>query len=273
MKIAILLPHAERDRDMARDAASALVDLGHEVPTPIDLCSVSPSTPVDLSLVVSSEPVPLLPYLKALSFGHNLAAPPIHTLVLLDHPVHWRRVLERVGVPLGRAVLLDASQDPRRDPQASVLGFPLVALSTSLTPPRLWRRARDREELWQAVNEIRRTSEQVLLVREPSGVAGSCFTGIDAGGPILTSRSELDEPHRKLSLQLVKHTSRLMELAGPCRIELVWEGHQLYLTTIAHVTDLGKNGDAFQATGGDYVSFVARLVEQAIGEIGGRAKQ
>jgi hypothetical protein len=265
MKIAVLLHDAERDGDMAQDIASTLGNLGHEVLTPIDLyCeSVSLGTPSELSLMLSREPVPLLHYLKAIAFGHNLAAPPIHTLALLDHPVHWRRVLERVGVPLGRYVLLDGSQDPRRDPLVSVLGFPLLALSMSLAPPRMSRQARDREELWDAVSDIRRTSEQVLLVREPSGLAVSWLTGIDTGGPILASRVGLDEPHRKLSMELVKHTNRFMELVGPCCIELVWERDQLSLNTISHVTDLSRNGDAFLATGDDYTSFMAGIVEQA----------
>jgi hypothetical protein len=143
------------------------------------------------------------------------------------------------------------------------LGFPLVVSSLAPAAEETRREAWDREELWQAVSEVRKRSKTVLLAREPSGTMVTWFTGIDSNGPMLATDTVLSDAHRKLSLDLVNHTSQLMELAGPCRIDLVWELDRLFLHKISHVTDLGKEGAAFRARGGDYASFVAEIVEQA----------
>jgi hypothetical protein len=270
MNIALLLPDPERDADMAEDIASTLAHLGHEITGPFDLSYGRTQTyePPVRSLMISRGSVPLVSYLKAITLGHTLAAPPIHTLAILDHPLHWRRLLERVGVPLGRSVVLEASHDPRRDPQVSVLGFPLLVSEMSSSTEGPPRQAWDREELWEAVTEIRKRSPDVLLVSTPSGTMATWFTGIGTDEPISAGQAVLDADRRKLSLELVNHTKRLMELAGPCRIDLAWERDQLTLSKISHVTDLSRIGEAFQAVGGDYTSFVGGIVGQAFGRRG-----
>lgn len=258
MRIVLCIPQ-ERGQEFA-EVRRALADLGHHV----SVIPLSPGVWEDLSRVETPD-VALLQGVETLDVGLILvlasarlrvAAPPLHTLVLLDHPLHWRRVAEREGIPLPPWLWLAAGEDASRDARVSVLGFPLRVSSAhpgSGGGVVAW----DREELAMAQAQVR-GPDGVLVERQVEGEQVVAFTGLERGRVVLST--PLDEVRARLTCDLAGHVQRIFQLTGPCAIEMVWERSRLMVTRV-WIPDLGPSGLAAQSVGVDYPAFLSRLLE------------
>lgn len=244
--------------------ATALRDLGHSL-TIASISSLrqaldeSAARGADLVFFDGFPRIPLHMVCSPSLDGVRVAAPPVHTLALLDHPVHWRRVLEREGVPVSAWLHVGADVDVGRDPRVSVLGFPL-RVSRALPGVAESEPAGDRDALC-AMAAALRNPRGLVVERSPQGEEVAVFTGIAASGPVVSG--SLQEDQVSLTLSLARHIERMLELAGPCEMAMTWERSRLWLQHVKPLGDLGPDGPAHRSVGGDYVSFVAETVRAA----------
>ncbi|MCU0611114.1 MAG: hypothetical protein MUE60_04925 [Candidatus Eisenbacteria bacterium] len=262
MHIAVMIPSESANFS---HFIAALRALGHEVaPLVLPLDHDGPIAPlpkgIDMAFVQGFTHLGFRLACALSDAGFPVATPPLHTRALLDHPLHWRRVLEREGVPVSPWLLLDSATDVGRDPRASVLGFPLRVSRVRVGVPECILVA-DRDEL-HAAGAMLRGPRGILVERCAQGDATPVFTGVSVSGPV--SGVRLDEVRAALTTGLSLHVQRVLELAGPCVLDMVWERDRLLLEGVRLDADCGRDGDAHQAAGGEYDSFVAGVLQAAI---------
>ncbi|MBN1425371.1 hypothetical protein JXA88_12525 [Candidatus Fermentibacteria bacterium] len=216
---------------------------------------------VDLAFFQGFPRLPLCLACALASQGVRMACPPLHTLALLDHPLQWRRVLEREGAPVRPWLLVGPGVEVSREPRVSVLGFPL-----RVTPPVPGSSkamvVNDREELLAAASVLG-GSRGIIVQRCAQGEVVSVFSGIRAERRL--QGADLDEERAALVQGLASHIEWVLELAGPCVLSMVWEQGRLLLEDIALVGDLGPQGPAFGASGEKrYPRFVHNVVDMAL---------
>jgi len=192
------------------------------------------------------------------------ALPPFHTLALLDHPLHWRRVLERESVSVLRWVTVDQGRDPGRDTRVSVLGFPLTITPISHGNSGLKKKAYDRDELANHIASLRDEAETMLISRAPEEGFVDVYDGFKPHEQIFRSDFSLTPDMGRLSRSLVSHIAEVMELRGPIKIRLVWEQNRLFLESIEPVLDIFENSNAHRALGTGYDRFLHGIIEAHI---------
>ena len=255
MHVAMIVP-----ADVAEEPlpfAATVRDLGHRIVTlsvsPLS-GAIDPSTMrgLDLAFVQGYPHISLGLACALAESGIRTAMPPLHTMALLDHPLHWRRVLEREGVPVSPWLRVGPAADLGRDPRVSVLGFPVRVLR--VRPGAIeCELAADRDQLAAAGSRLG-GPRGVIVERYPGGDLLRVFTGLTVAGPLLDTASE--DGRSVLTLGLARHIEHALELAGPCVLTMAWERGGLVLESIQLVGDLGPEGAAFRAAGGEYRAFV-----------------
>lgn len=264
MNIAVIAPLDDEPREPSL-FAKVLRESGHRVET----IGVSPhQRPIEPRLMRGIElaffqGITRFPFALGCALvapGVRMACPPLHTLAVLDHPLHWRRVLEREGAPVSPWLLLGADVDVSREPKVSVLGFPL-RVSPALAGSAESMVAHDREELAAAASALA-NCRGVIVQRCSHGDVVPVYTGLSIDGPV--PGLILDHGRATLTLGLARHIQFVLELAGPCALTMVWERGRLLLDDIGLIADLGPQGSAFGAMGGSYPAFVERVVAAAV---------
>jgi len=249
------------DDDIRVEAVLSLCEIlesmGHEPRRAVDIAEWNPDMVFSIAGKLS------YPMLISRQIETNLpfVLPPYHTLALLDHPLYWRRMLERESVPVIGWVTIGPDRDPGRDTRVSVLGFPLSIRPISPGVSTVMKKAHNREELVAHVKSSWGEASTALISREPEEGLLRVYHGFVSGEYIFRSQIDLSPDMDRLSRSLVAHIAEVLELRGPVEIVLVWEQNRLFLKSIEPVLDIFENSDAHRALGTEYSEFLNGIIE------------